>query len=231
MSVHSFPIFFVSDGSGIIPSSGRLSAGSSHNNLRISRILKCLSELGLERLNAGFLLHVLSEQSEANELNSRGIRGSMDRWWANCLRNEEERLWIGDLIHLVREEYFVFTREDYEQALDRRAQTGQLGIQEDTVAPGEQEYTATVGDNEDTVTPGDKEDIVTPGDQEETVTPGDKEETVTPGDKEEIVTPGDQEETVAPKAQEGTATPSDQRETVPTGETIVEGAGEGTHHE
>ncbi|KAJ3509122.1 hypothetical protein NLJ89_g5384 [Agrocybe chaxingu] len=35
---------------------------ASHNNLRISRILKCLSEMGLERLNAGFLLHVLTEQ-------------------------------------------------------------------------------------------------------------------------------------------------------------------------
>jgi len=104
---------------------------SSHNYLRISRILKCLSEMGLERLNVGFLLHVLSEQSEANELNFRGIRSSMDRWWANCLRNEEEREWIGDLIYSVRsdEEDFVFTQEAYEQALERRARTGRLFIQ------------------------------------------------------------------------------------------------------
>ena len=39
-----------------------------HNNLRISRIFKCLSELGLERLNAGFILHVLNEQSEHDRL-------------------------------------------------------------------------------------------------------------------------------------------------------------------
>ncbi|KAL1711012.1 opioid growth factor receptor conserved region-domain-containing protein, partial [Schizophyllum commune] len=58
----------------------------SHNNLRISRILKCLSELGLERLNAGFLLHVLSEQSEEDELNTPMLQSSMDRWWANCIR-------------------------------------------------------------------------------------------------------------------------------------------------
>ncbi|KAF8964353.1 opioid growth factor receptor conserved region-domain-containing protein [Flammula alnicola] len=104
---------------------------SSHNNLRISRILKCLSEMGLERLNAGFLLHVLNEQSEANELNSWGIRSSMDRWWANCIRNEEERSWIGDLIRRVRlaEDGFIFTREEYEQALQRRTQTGRLGIE------------------------------------------------------------------------------------------------------
>lgn len=168
--LQSFPVSDRSD--NLPPSFGRLSTGSSHNNLRISRILKCLSELGLERLNAGFLLHVLSEQSEANELNSRGIRGSMDRWWANCLRNEEERSSIGDLIHRVREEDFLFTREDYEQALERRAQTGQLGIQEETVTPGDQEATVTSGDQEETVIPGDQEDTVTPRDEQETATPG-----------------------------------------------------------
>jgi hypothetical protein len=79
----------------------------------------------------------------------------MDRWWANCLRNEEERSWIGDLIRWVREdEDFLFTREDYEQALERRAQTGQLGIQEETVTPGDQE---------EAVIPRDEQEIVTPG--------------------------------------------------------------------
>ena len=88
--------------------------------------------MGLEHLNAGFLLHVLNEQSEANELNSWGIRSSMDRWWSNCLRNEEERTWIGDLIRKVRlaEDGFVFPREAYEKALQRRAETGHFVIQE-----------------------------------------------------------------------------------------------------
>uniref|UniRef100_A0A8H8CMD4 Opioid growth factor receptor (OGFr) conserved domain-containing protein n=1 Tax=Psilocybe cubensis TaxID=181762 RepID=A0A8H8CMD4_PSICU len=104
---------------------------SSHNNLRISRILKCLSELGLEQFNAGFLLHVLNEQSESNQLNSWGIRSSMDRWWANCIRNEEERTWIGDLIKRVRSSEasdYVFTRADYEKAIQNRSETGRLGI-------------------------------------------------------------------------------------------------------
>ncbi|KIK57209.1 hypothetical protein GYMLUDRAFT_46454 [Collybiopsis luxurians FD-317 M1] len=106
---------------------------SSHNNLRISRILKCLSEFGLERLNAGFLLHVLSEQSESKELNSAGIRGSMDRWWANCLRNEEERAWIQATISKVRAgKDFVFTRELYQQALERRLESGRLGEDDST---------------------------------------------------------------------------------------------------
>jgi len=100
---------------------------SSHNYLRISRILKCLSELGLERLNAGFLLHVLNEQSEHGQLNNSTLRGSMDRWWANCLRNEREREWIRGMIVRVREEEgFVFTRQMYEQALERRKSTGKL---------------------------------------------------------------------------------------------------------
>ncbi|KAJ7069677.1 opioid growth factor receptor conserved region-domain-containing protein [Mycena amicta] len=101
---------------------------SSHNYLRISRILKCLSEFGYERLNAGFLLHVLCEQSEAKQLNVQRLCASMDRWWANCIRNEEERNWIGGLIAKVRNEpEFVFTREIYEAALQRRQSTGTFG--------------------------------------------------------------------------------------------------------
>ncbi|CAA7261506.1 unnamed protein product [Cyclocybe aegerita] len=117
------------------------SQGASHNNLRISRILKCLSEMGLERLNAGFLLHVLAEQSEFSELNSWGIRSSMDRWWANCLRNEEERAWIRDLIRRVRlaEDGYVFTRDNYEKILKNRAETGELGLPQNPL--GEQPQT------------------------------------------------------------------------------------------
>ncbi|KAJ7259578.1 opioid growth factor receptor conserved region-domain-containing protein [Mycena haematopus] len=98
---------------------------SSHNYLRISRILKCLSEFGFERLNAGFLLHVLNEQSEAHALNNPELCRSMDRWWANCIRNQEEREWVGGIIAKVRQEDgYVFTREMYTAALDQRLETG-----------------------------------------------------------------------------------------------------------
>ena len=115
------------------PSHHLSTQGSPHNYLRISRILKCLSEMGLEHLSAGFLLHVLNEQSESHELNSPGLCNSMDRWWANCIRNEEERLWIRDLIQNVRsaKDNYVFTRQDYEEALQYRVKTGRLAIQED----------------------------------------------------------------------------------------------------
>ncbi|KAI0074117.1 hypothetical protein K474DRAFT_1710122 [Panus rudis PR-1116 ss-1] len=100
---------------------------SSHNYLRISRILKSLSELGFERLNAGFLLHILNEQSEHKQLDNSTLKSSMDRWWANCLRNEEEREWIAGIIRKARtDESWVWTREMCVKALERRKETGSL---------------------------------------------------------------------------------------------------------
>jgi len=97
---------------------------SSHNNLRISRIIKCLSEFGLEHLGIGFLLHVLSEQSESDELNTPLICSSMDRWWANCIRNKQAREWIGERIRGVRSnpdsKEPMFTREMYKDALEKK---------------------------------------------------------------------------------------------------------------
>ncbi|PVG00253.1 hypothetical protein CPB86DRAFT_729827 [Serendipita vermifera] len=101
---------------------------SHHNYLRISRILKHLSEMGLERLNAGFLLHILSEQSANNQLNAPYLRSSMDRWWANCIRDESERSFLRQLISQVRSNNIQFTREMYEEVLERRRRTGQLAL-------------------------------------------------------------------------------------------------------
>lgn len=105
--------------------------------------------MGLEHLSAGFLLHVLNEQSESHELNSRGLCNSMDRWWANCIRNEEERLWIRDLIQNVRsaKDNYVFTRQDYEEALQNRVKTGRLALQEDVQEETETEVVQESQDN------------------------------------------------------------------------------------
>ncbi|KAI0953586.1 hypothetical protein AcW1_007763 [Taiwanofungus camphoratus] len=100
---------------------------SPHNNLRITRILKCLSVLGLERLNAGFLLHVLAEQGEHNQLNTAGVTSSMDRWWAACLRDEGEREWVSSTIKKVRSGDQEWTRETYVKALELRKQVGEGG--------------------------------------------------------------------------------------------------------
>lgn len=100
--------------------------GRSHNNLRITRILKSLSEMGLERFNAGFLLHVLSEQSDPDlrELRSHRLYSSMDGWWANCMRDNADREWVLKTIEKVRTGKIVFTRAMYESALERRRLTG-----------------------------------------------------------------------------------------------------------
>jgi hypothetical protein len=82
--------------------------------------------MGLERFNAGFLLHVLNEQGEFDELTAPRLKDSMDRWWANCLRNSDERSWIGKIIRKVREGDIVFTRADYEKALLNRKQNGKF---------------------------------------------------------------------------------------------------------
>jgi len=91
---------------------------SSHNYLRISRILKCLSEMGLERLNAGFLLHVLTEQSEHGQLRRPSLENSMDNWWAGCIRDNSARNLVTQCIRGVRDGTIItFTRKRYEDAL------------------------------------------------------------------------------------------------------------------
>ena len=84
--------------------------------------------MGLERCNAGFLLFVLSEQSGNNILRSDILVSSMDRWWANCVRNSEERAWINDTIQKARtgSAKFVFTDGAYREALKRRKETGRF---------------------------------------------------------------------------------------------------------
>lgn len=84
--------------------------------------------MGLERFNAGFLLHVLSEQSDPDlqELRSHPLYSSMDGWWANCMRDDADREWVLKTIEKVRTGDIVFTRTMYENALERRKSTGKL---------------------------------------------------------------------------------------------------------
>jgi len=84
--------------------------------------------MGLEHLNGAFLLHLLNEQSEHNTLTDVYLLDSMDRWWANCLRNQEERQVIREAITKVRSGQMTLTRDEYEAALKRRKETGILGI-------------------------------------------------------------------------------------------------------
>jgi hypothetical protein len=99
--------------------------------------------MGLEHLNAAFLLHVLYEQSSEGILNESYLRSSMDRWWANCNRNEGERRFVGQLISEVRSGKKKLTREKYEELLERRKRLGSLMWDEPVPAEGGSEQNGT----------------------------------------------------------------------------------------
>eukprot|EP01007_Sphenomonas_quadrangularis_P000631 NODE_1481_length_858_cov_185.796044_g1227_i0.p1 GENE.NODE_1481_length_858_cov_185.796044_g1227_i0~~NODE_1481_length_858_cov_185.796044_g1227_i0.p1 ORF type:complete len:199 (+),score=28.11 NODE_1481_length_858_cov_185.796044_g1227_i0:28-624(+) len=62
---------------------------SSHNYLRITRILKCLGELAYEHYKLPFIMFVLREVYETKEL-ARLESSALD-FWAGTLRNDNER--------------------------------------------------------------------------------------------------------------------------------------------
>lgn len=62
---------------------------SFHNYLRITRILKCLGEVGLEHFKIHFVQHVLKEIYENREL--LNCYESCVKYWVPILRKEEEK--------------------------------------------------------------------------------------------------------------------------------------------
>lgn len=97
---------------------------SSHNYLRITRILKSLSEFGLESYNAPLLLFFLYEQSSNNLLANSSLVNSMDHYWKYCIRNDEERDYVSEMIDGVRDGKRSWTEEDYVKAIKRRSEIG-----------------------------------------------------------------------------------------------------------
>jgi len=69
---------------------------SFHNYLRITRILKCLGEVGLEHYKIHFVIHVLKEIYENKEL--LNCHESCIKYWSAVLRSENERKEIQDMI-------------------------------------------------------------------------------------------------------------------------------------
>jgi hypothetical protein len=62
---------------------------SSHNYLRITRILKCLAEFGRPSLQLGFLLHIVRELT-TGQLHS-GVAKSAVNYWIPVLQSSEDR--------------------------------------------------------------------------------------------------------------------------------------------
>eukprot|EP01095_Lingulamoeba_sp_RSL-Kostka_P009068 TRINITY_DN30_c1_g7_i1.p1 TRINITY_DN30_c1_g7~~TRINITY_DN30_c1_g7_i1.p1 ORF type:complete len:278 (-),score=98.09 TRINITY_DN30_c1_g7_i1:231-1064(-) len=69
---------------------------SFHNYLRITRILKCLGELGFEHYKKPFCIHVVREMYENKKLTN--AKRSCLNYWIPVLRNEEEREELRDII-------------------------------------------------------------------------------------------------------------------------------------
>lgn len=66
---------------------------STHNYLRITRILKSLGELGMERLKLPFLLHILGELA-SGALRCATVGRSFRDYWVGLLRDPREVLLV-----------------------------------------------------------------------------------------------------------------------------------------
>lgn len=114
-----------------------------HNFLRISRMLKSLSEFGLERHSVPLLLFLLLESqprtatmslastTKNHDENDRGgplaspaLVRSMDRYWSWCLRDDEARQFVQAMIADVRGGKVALTEREYVAILEHRATTG-----------------------------------------------------------------------------------------------------------
>eukprot|EP01101_Sappina_pedata_P008312 TRINITY_DN4573_c0_g1_i2.p1 TRINITY_DN4573_c0_g1~~TRINITY_DN4573_c0_g1_i2.p1 ORF type:complete len:310 (-),score=82.31 TRINITY_DN4573_c0_g1_i2:23-838(-) len=69
---------------------------SFHNYLRITRILKCLGEVGLERYKLPWLRHLVNEIFKEKVLTN--CQTSCTRYWSQVLRDPEERRQLEDEI-------------------------------------------------------------------------------------------------------------------------------------
>ncbi|KAJ9454614.1 opioid growth factor receptor (ogfr) region protein [Diplonema papillatum] len=75
---------------------------SFHNNLRITRILKALGEVGMERYKKPFVEHVLREIFEQGHLT--GCLESCINYWVPTLRSDDERTQIQQLGEQLHED-------------------------------------------------------------------------------------------------------------------------------
>jgi hypothetical protein len=69
---------------------------SSHNYLRITRILKCLGMSGMEHFKMTFLRHFILEAFKNGEL--KNIQSSLIRFWLPTLRRREELKFLDDFV-------------------------------------------------------------------------------------------------------------------------------------
>ncbi|KAL6073107.1 Opioid growth factor receptor [Balamuthia mandrillaris] len=95
---------------------------SSHNYLRITRILKCLGELGLEHLKSNFLQFFIEEVYETKAL--KNCRSSLGNYWIGTIKDDTER---ARLEGIIEEKNAQHPEERYNPYSYRRAGGGGVG--------------------------------------------------------------------------------------------------------
>jgi Opioid growth factor receptor (OGFr) conserved region len=97
---------------------------SYHNYLRITRIFKCLCELGQGDYVPSILLFILAEQSENGELDNRELKSSMDRYWVYCMREKQAQACVANAVKWVRNGDGEFTMSLYRKIVKRKQTEG-----------------------------------------------------------------------------------------------------------
>ncbi|KIR37333.1 hypothetical protein I352_00648 [Cryptococcus deuterogattii MMRL2647] len=104
----------------------------SHNLLRLTRILKHLSEFPQLQPHAAALVLFFVVTHSAGVLDfSQGVmRGdSMDQWWSNCFRDEKERKEIRKIVQeRGRFGQGTWGWEEYNQWYEQRRENGKVGF-------------------------------------------------------------------------------------------------------
>ena len=96
---------------------------SYHNYLRITRILKSLCELGHQDYVPSFLLFILAEQSQYNNLNTLELSESMDHYWVYCMRERDAQHSVAKAVKWVRDDG-QFSMDVYRRMVQRKQDSG-----------------------------------------------------------------------------------------------------------
>ncbi|GAA6060732.1 hypothetical protein JCM10212_003776 [Sporobolomyces blumeae] len=95
----------------------------THNFLRITRILKCMGEFGLDQHPPSFLLYVLSLQASPSSphLTSASLVRSIYTYWRWCVRDDVDRDFVRARIDGVRDGSGSWSEGEYREWVERRA--------------------------------------------------------------------------------------------------------------
>ncbi|GAA5993321.1 hypothetical protein JCM10908_001428 [Rhodotorula pacifica] len=154
---------------------------NSHNFLRITRVLKCLGEFGLERYPPAFLLFILALQSpppfpssstssssssssfsedaasSGPYLDKPSLIRSFDTYWRWCIRDDSDREFVIRRSDEVRKGDGSWTVKEYRQWV--RARAAMAGVGEENIKTEEEKREEDSDEAELVVTPADQREM------------------------------------------------------------------------